>query len=146
MNKFRERKNYCFFKRQNRQIHPRTFIRGSTSSLKFCVDQFRVCLAELRLLQKRLLLRLLWWSDFSGRDGAVLKSVWQWLHLLDWSFEMSKLPFPIFFFYLFLFLSFLFSSPFLFLISFSFFLLSSLSNRPPSLPRCVSSHVFKSSD
>jgi hypothetical protein len=37
----------------------------------------RVCLAGLRLLQKRLRLQLLWWSGFSDGAGVVLENVWQ---------------------------------------------------------------------
>jgi hypothetical protein len=42
-----------------------------------CIEKLRACLGGLRLHQKRLRLRLLWWSDFFDGVGAVLKNVWQ---------------------------------------------------------------------
>jgi hypothetical protein len=37
----------------------------------------RACLGGLQLHQKRLRLRLLWWSGSSGGAEAVLQNVWQ---------------------------------------------------------------------
>ena len=45
--------------------------------LKEKLNEFRACLAGLRLFQKQLRLRLLRWSGFSGGVGAILENVWQ---------------------------------------------------------------------
>ena len=92
--------------------------------------QCKACLSELWLLQKRLRLRLLWWSGFSGGAGAVLENVWQ-NGFTYWVEVVKYLNYPSLYFSLIFFFPFSFSFSSFFPLLFFFSPSSFFSSSPP---------------